>query len=100
MMQVPHRGLRALQMIAAMQDQPVMGVMLKIRWNIVLDGAFDRVHVLARADAGAVADAEDMGVHRLCRACRHHMFSTTLAVLRPTPGRDCSAARELGTSPP
>ena len=24
------------------------------------------------------------------------MFSTTLAVLRPTPGRDCSAAREDG----
>ena len=28
----------------------------------------------------------------------HHMFRTTLAVLRPTPGRDSRAARELGTT--
>ena len=28
------------------------------------------------------------------------VFSTTLAVLRPTPGRRCSASRSRGTSPP
>jgi hypothetical protein len=28
------------------------------------------------------------------------MFSTTLAVLRPTPGKACSAARDEGTCPP
>ena len=30
----------------------------------------------------------------------NQVLSTTLAVLRPTPGRLCSAAREAGTSPP
>lgn len=29
----------------------------------------------------------------------NHMFSTTLAVFRPTPGSDWSAARDEGTSP-
>ena len=30
----------------------------------------------------------------------NQVFSTTFAVLRPTPGRLCSAARDEGTSPP
>lgn len=76
-----------------------MGVLLELGRDIILDGALDGGLVLARADAAAVADAEDMGVHRL-RGRRNHMFRTTLAVLRPTPGRVISAARLEETSPP
>ena len=31
--------------------------------------------------------------------CLHHIFKTTFAVFRPTPGRLSKAARELGTIP-
>jgi hypothetical protein len=41
-----------------------------------------------------------MWVSTACAGWPHHMFSTTFAVLRPTPGRLWSAARDDGTSPP
>ena len=43
----------------------MMRVQLEIRRNVVFDGAFDCVHILARGDAGAIADAEDVCVNRL-----------------------------------
>ncbi len=50
-----------------------MGMMLKVRWNVVFNGALDRVHVFAGANAGAVADAEDMGVDSLSRHAPPHV---------------------------
>ncbi|MPL74144.1 hypothetical protein SDC9_19954 [bioreactor metagenome] len=42
-----------------------MCVLLEFDGHVVLDRALDRLDILARTDAGAVADAEDMGVDRL-----------------------------------
>jgi hypothetical protein len=52
-------------MIATMQDQPMMGMQLKIRWDVIFYRAFDRIYIFARGDASAIADTENMGIHRL-----------------------------------
>ena len=48
-----------------MQDQPVMGMLLIVSWNVVFDRAFDRVHVFAHRYSGTVTDTKDMRVNRL-----------------------------------
>ena len=69
------RALRLARfaMIASVQDQPMVGMQLKIRRNIVFDGAFYRVDILARCNAGPVAHAKDMGVHSLRRLAPPHV---------------------------
>lgn len=46
---------------------------LKVSRDMILDRAFNRVHILARRDAGAVADAEDMGINGLRRLAPPHV---------------------------
>jgi hypothetical protein len=55
------------------QDQPVMRVQLEFGGHVVLDGAFDLHDVAARRDAGAVADAEDVGVDGLRGVAEPHV---------------------------
>ena len=50
-----------------------MRVMLEISGNMILDRTFDHIHILARADAGAIADTENMGIDRLCRHAPPHV---------------------------
>ena len=50
-----------------------MRVKLELGRNIVFDGAFDRIHVFARGDAGAVSDAEDVRVDGLSRLLPPHV---------------------------
>src|SRR5258706_14679206 len=65
--QVEHDALRALGLarhagVAAVQDQPVMGVLHEFRRHHLQQLLFDRDHILARRQAHAVADAEDMRI--------------------------------------
>lgn len=70
-----------------------MGVALIGRGNVVFDGAFDHVHVLARCDPGAVADAKNMGINRLCGHPPPHV-QNHIRGLAPNPGQaDQRAAR-------
>ena len=55
-------GFSSFAGVAAMEDEPVVGVVLEWRGDIVFDSAFDGVDVLARRDAGPISDAENMGV--------------------------------------
>ena len=48
--------------IAAMQDQPVMGVLLELVGDEFLQRRFDRAHVLAGRESGAIRDAKDMRI--------------------------------------
>ncbi len=50
-----------------------MGVALEFGGNIVLDGALDRIDVLAGRDPGPVADTKDMSVDRLRRMAPPHV---------------------------
>jgi hypothetical protein len=76
-----------------------MRVKLEFGRHVVLDGALDRTS--SRPGAMPVRlPTRKIWVSTACAGWRNHMFSTTFAVLRPTPGSDCSAAREEGTSPP
>jgi len=50
-----------------------MRVMLEGDWDVVLDGAFNGVDVLAGANAGAIADAKDMGVNGLAGMTPPHV---------------------------
>ncbi len=50
-----------------------MRMELEVGRNVVFDGALDRVHILAGADTRAVADAEDMRIHRLRRLPPPHV---------------------------
>ena len=59
--------------IPAMQDEPVVRVLLEIGRHIVFDGSLNGDNILARRDARAVADAEDMRVHRLRRKMPPHV---------------------------
>ncbi len=57
-------GLARLADIAAMQDQPVMGVALEFRRYFLFQRQFNRQRRFARREAGPVGDPEDMGVDR------------------------------------
>ena len=50
--------------VAAVQDQPVMGVQHEFGRDHFLQPEFDLERRLARCEAGAVADAEHMGIDR------------------------------------
>lgn len=80
-----------------MQNHPVVRVVLKLSGNMVFNGAFNRHNVLSNRDASAVAKTEDMRIYGLRRLLEPHV-QNHVAVLRPTPGRLSSAAREDGTS--
>ncbi len=43
----------------------MMCMMLVFDRDVILNRAFDLIDILARTNAGAVADAENMGVDRL-----------------------------------
>ncbi len=76
-----------------------MRVALVMLRHDLLEAAFDFQRVLARRQIGAVADPENM-VSTAMVGSPNATFSTTLAVLRPTPGSSSSASRSFGTSPP
>ena len=50
-----------------------MGVVLELGGDMVLDGALHGVHVAAGRYAGAVADAEDVGIDGLRRVAEPHV---------------------------
>ncbi|GIX38636.1 MAG: hypothetical protein KatS3mg127_1875 [Silanimonas sp.] len=56
--------LSCLAGVAPVQDQPVVGVLLELGWHHLQQFFLHRVHGLARGEAGAVGDAEDVCVHR------------------------------------
>src|SRR5215510_11034145 len=56
--------LARLAGVAAMQDQPVMRMQPVFLRHALQQLQFDLERVLARREAGAVADAEDVGVYR------------------------------------
>ena len=60
----PAFGSPRLADIAAVQDQPVMGMDAERRGRRLVQLEFDRQHRLALGQPGAVADAEDMRVDR------------------------------------
>src|SRR5690606_16915735 len=60
----PAFGLARLADIAAVQDQPVMGMEHESRRHLLLQSLFHFERGLAGGEAGAVADAEEMGIHR------------------------------------
>ena len=69
-----------------MQDKPVVGMLLELGGDIVLDRAFDLVDILAGADAAAVSDAEDMGIDRLRGLMEPHV-QHHIRGLAPDPGQ-------------
>ena len=69
-----------------------MGVQLVLAPARPFRASLDLERRLARRQAGAVADAEDVRVDRDVGSPKA-MLSTTLAVLRPTPGSASSASR-------
>ena len=60
--QVGQKRLARHAGVAPVQDQPVMRVQLEFVGHFLLERQFDRQHVLARRQAGAIADAEDVRV--------------------------------------
>src|SRR5690554_7861384 len=56
-------GLARYAGVAAMQDQPVVGVLAELLRHVAQQLLLHFDHVLALGDAGAVGDPEDMGVH-------------------------------------
>ncbi len=56
-------------------------------------------HVLARRHVGAIADAEDMGVHSHRVLAKRHV-EHDIGGLAPRPGNDSISARVRGTTPP
>ena len=73
-------------------------VFLVLGRNVVLDGALDGGLVAAGGDAGP--PTRKIWVSTACAGWWNHMFRTTLAVFRPTPGSRIKAARDEGTWPP
>src|SRR5450830_1662499 len=61
---VPALGLARLAHIAPVQDQPVVRVHRVGGWHPFEQLLFHFERVLARGQSGAVADPEDVGVHR------------------------------------
>jgi len=56
-------------MVSPVQDHPVVGMVLEIDRDIILDRAFYCIDGFAGGDACAIADAKDMRVHRLRLRC-------------------------------
>ena len=86
--------------VAAVQDQPVVGVELVGRRA---PGPRGRARPRRRRGRGAMPvrlATRKTWVSTAIAGSLNQVLSTTLAVLRPTPGRLWSAAREAGTSPP
>lgn len=50
-----------------------MGVLLKLGGDVVLNAALNCIHVFTHRNTGAVAQPEDMGIHRLCRHFEPHV---------------------------
>jgi hypothetical protein len=96
---VPALGLARDAGVAAVQDQPVVRILAKFRRHELDELALDFVHILARCKAGAVGDRK-MCVSTAMVGWPKAVLRTTLAVLRPTPGKASSASRDSGTSPP
>nr|GFC26768.1 putative LOV domain-containing protein [Tanacetum cinerariifolium] len=73
-----HFSMRCMQAGAAGYDQPVMGVEEIILGHELHQFVFHFNNVLARGDSGAVADPENMRVHRhgqLAECCIEHDVS-------------------------
>ncbi len=84
--------------ITSMQDQPVMAVDLKLGGDHLQKLLFHLLNVLARANCVRL-QTRKMCVSTAMVGQPKAVFSTTLAVLRPTPGSASSAALSSGTSP-
>jgi len=96
MMQVLHKGLRALHVCPCRIISGGHGV--GNQRNIVFRWARSYRVTFCRARSGCGCQREKNRVPTLGRILPH-MFQHAFAVLRPTPGSDCSAARLLGTTP-
>ncbi len=96
----PAFGLARLADVAAVQDQPVVGVELVLLRHDALEARLD---LGARSLPGA--RPVRLPTRKTCVSTAmvgspKAMLSTTFAVLRPTPGRLSELSRSLGTSPP
>ena len=76
-----------------------MGMIQPFSGNAFDQLGLNLIDVLAGRHAGAVAEAEDMGIDAIV-GWSNAMLRTTLAVLRPTPGSLTSSSRVCGISPP
>ena len=76
-----------------------MRVAQQVRWHAAQQCVLDRAWRRAGGDAGPVAKAEDC-VSTAMVLSPNATLSTTLAVLRPTPGRVSNTSRTGGTCPP
>ena len=75
-----------------------MRMALEISRNVVFDGAFDGTTSLPGAMPERLPSRK-ICVSTACAGCPHHMFRTTLAVFRPTPGKTLQGGAGFGTSP-
>jgi len=82
-----------------MQNQPMVGVAHVLRRREPHQVVFDFARRLAAAQRNAVGDRKTW-VSTASVGSPKATLSTTLAVLRPTPGKASSASRSFGTSPP
>ena len=99
----PAFGQPRLAGVAAVQDQPVMRVAAEGLGHDLLELRLDLVDGLARREAGAVADAEDVGVDRerlLAERGVEHDIGGLAADARAAPGalRGCAAPRRRDRS--
>ena len=94
----PTLRLSCFAKIAAVEDQPMVAVGQKSCRDALFQGKFNSQRCFAERKARSIGYPKNMRVDG-DPGLPQYICSTTLAVLRPTPGSASSASRSRGTLP-